>query len=69
MRLGGIRKRGQHLILFLFDTIMELPITDKELDILIEMSKKYDKKDLYAKLWSYRFYKNVKKEEKEFGFS
>jgi hypothetical protein len=48
---------------------MELPITDKELDILIEMSKKYDKKDLYAKLWSYRFYKNVKKEEKEFGFS
>ena len=32
---------------------MELPITEKELDIIIEKIKSYDY-NLYAKLWSYR---------------
>jgi hypothetical protein len=54
MLLDGIRKGKQHLILSLFDTIMELPITEEELKIIMEMIK-YRHPDLYNKLWTYRF--------------
>jgi hypothetical protein len=53
MLLGGIQKNKQHLILSLFDTIMELPITKKELDFIIE-SVKHKNQELYNKLWTYR---------------
>jgi hypothetical protein len=54
MPLDGILKDKLHLILSLFNIIMELPITETELDHIIEMIKlKYPQ--LYNKLWSYRF--------------
>jgi hypothetical protein len=66
MLLGGILKNKRHLILSLFDIIMELPITEKELDIIIEMVK-YENPNLYNKLWTYRF--NLKNEDKNYGLS
>jgi hypothetical protein len=48
---------------------MELPINDKELDHIINLLEKHGKGQLYAKLWSFKFNKNIKKEEKSFGFS
>jgi hypothetical protein len=33
--------------------MIKLPITDKELDTIIEMLK-YSKPELYAKLWSHK---------------
>jgi hypothetical protein len=67
MLLGGILKSKPHLILSLFDTIMELPITEKELNFIIELVK-YKNTELYNKLWTYRF--NLKTENKNnYGFS
>jgi hypothetical protein len=67
MLLDGIPKSKQHLILFLFDTIMELPITKKELDFIIELVK-HKNPELYNKLWTYRF--NFKTgDKKDYGFS
>jgi hypothetical protein len=54
MPLDGILKDKPHLILSLFNIIMELPITEKELDIIIELTKTKNSQ-LYNKLWSYRF--------------
>lgn len=48
---------------------MNLPINDKELDFIIDFLEKHGKGQLYAKLWSFRFNKNIKAEEKDFGFS
>jgi hypothetical protein len=46
---------------------MELPITKKELDIIIELVKNKNSQ-LYSKLWTYRF--NFKNEDKKSnGFS
>jgi hypothetical protein len=46
---------------------MELPITEKELDIIIELVKNKNSQ-LYNKLWSYRF--NLKNQDKKnYGFS
>jgi hypothetical protein len=39
---------------------MDLPISEKELDIIIELIR-YKNPALYSKLWSYRFNKNVNK--------
>jgi hypothetical protein len=39
---------------------MELPITEKELDIIIKMVE-YKNPNLYNKLWTYRFNKNKDK--------
>ena len=67
MLLDGIRKNRQHLILSSFDLIMELPITEKELDIIIELTKTKNSQ-LYNKLWSYRF-NYLKKDKKDYGLS
>jgi hypothetical protein len=48
---------------------MEIPISDKELDFIIDFLEKHRKGKLYAKLWSFRFNKKIKTEEKDFGFS
>ena len=42
--------------------MITLPITDKELIVIMELlEKNKDKhKDLYAKLWSFRFQRNTK---------
>jgi hypothetical protein len=45
---------------------MELPITENELDIIIEKLKSSNPQ-LYAKLWSYRI--NYRKKEQDDGFS
>lgn len=37
---------------------MELPITEKELNFIIELVK-YKNTELYNKLWTYRFNKNM----------
>ncbi len=67
MQSDGIPKDKQLLILSLFDIIMELPITKKELDTIIEMVK-HKNPDLYNKLWTYRV--NCKTEDKKnYGFS
>jgi hypothetical protein len=42
---------------------MELPITEKELDYIIEMLKHKGQTTLYAKLWTFKINK-VKREEK-----
>jgi hypothetical protein len=43
--------------------MMDLPITDKELELIIEMVKSRDQK-LYNKLWTYKFnFKNIKTEK------
>jgi hypothetical protein len=34
---------------------MEVPITEKELDKIIEILKNTNEKDLYSKLWSFKF--------------
>ena len=67
MPLDGILKDKPHLILSLFNIIMELPITEKELDIIIELTKTKNSQ-LYNKLWSYRF-NYLKKDKKDYGFS
>jgi hypothetical protein len=67
MQLDGTPKNKQHLILSLFDTIMDLPISEKELDIIIELAKTKNSQ-LYNKLWSYRF-NYLKKDKKDYGFS
>jgi hypothetical protein len=67
MPLGGILKNKQHLILSSFDLIMELPITEKELDIIIELTKNKNSQ-LYNKLWSYRF-NYLNKDKKDYGIS
>jgi len=67
MLLGGILKNKQHLILSSFDPIMELPITEKELDIILELTKNKNTQ-LYNKLWSYRF-NYLNKDKKDYGFS
>jgi hypothetical protein len=54
MLLVGTLKRKQHLILSSFNDIMKLPITEKELDFIMEIVK-YKNKNLYDKLWSYKF--------------
>jgi hypothetical protein len=46
---------------------MELPITEKELSIIIELVKNKDSQ-LYNKLWSYRI-NYLKKDKKNYGFS
>jgi hypothetical protein len=48
---------------------MELPITEKELDDIIDLLKNHNKGQLYAKLWSFKINKFIKNEEKGFGFS
>jgi hypothetical protein len=61
MRLGGTPKNKQHLILFLFDTIMDLPISEKEFKYILEKIKQ--DQQLYNKLWSFWFqykYQNIK---------
>ena len=45
---------------------MELPITEKELDFIIELLKNKNFQ-LYSKLWTYKFNKN--KDKKNYGFS
>jgi hypothetical protein len=42
--------------------MIKLPITDKEFTIIMELLEKHkDKyKDLYAKLWSFKFQRNTK---------
>jgi len=42
--------------------MIKLPITDKEFIIIMELLEKHqDKhKDLYAKLWSFKFQRNAK---------
>jgi hypothetical protein len=55
MLLVGHLKKNQHLIHFSFDSIMEVPITEKELDKIIEILKNTNEKDLYSKLWSFKF--------------
>lgn len=45
---------------------MELPITEKELEIIIERLRASNPQ-LYAKLWSYKV--NYRKKEKSDGFS
>ena len=44
---------------------MEIPISDKELDFIIELLEKHGKGQLYAKLWSFKFNKNIKKRRKK----
>jgi hypothetical protein len=46
---------------------MELPITERELDTIIELVKNKNSQ-LYNKLWSYRF-NYLKKDKKDYGFS
>jgi hypothetical protein len=46
---------------------MELPITEKELDIILELTKNKNTQ-LYNKLWSYRF-NYLNKDKKDYGFS
>jgi hypothetical protein len=46
---------------------MELPITEKELDIIIELTKTKNLQ-LYNKLWSYRF-NYLNKDKKYYGIS
>lgn len=43
--------------------MITLPITDKDLNVIIKILEKNqnDHKDLYAKLWSFRFQRNTKK--------
>jgi hypothetical protein len=53
MRLGGTPKNKQHLILSLFDTIMDLPISEKEFKYILEKIK--ENQQLYSKLWSFWF--------------
>jgi hypothetical protein len=45
---------------------MELPITEKELEFIVELLK-YKNPPLYNKLWSYKF--NLKHKDKTYGFS
>jgi hypothetical protein len=61
MLLGGILKNKRHLILSLFDIIMELPITEKEFEKILKLLEKSDEKQLYAKLWTFNFNKNKDK--------
>jgi hypothetical protein len=45
---------------------MELPITEKELNFIIELVK-HKNTELYNKLWTYRFNKN--KDKNNYGIS
>ena len=42
--------------------MIKLPITDKELSIILDLLEKNKDKyrDLYSKLWSFRFQRNAK---------
>jgi hypothetical protein len=53
MQLGGIRKSKPHLILSLFDDIMDLPINEKEFKYILDKIK--GNQQLYSKLWSFWF--------------
>lgn len=60
MQLDGVLKRHLLSNLSSVNAIMDLPITEKELNFIIE-SVKNKNIELYNKLWSYRFNKNVNK--------
>jgi hypothetical protein len=61
MQLDGIRNEQPHLILFSVDDMMQIPITDKEFQDIIE-AVKYKNQCLYNKLWCYKFNQSKNKQ-------
>ena len=50
--------------------MINLPITEKELDVIIEDMKLHGNRELYQKLWSYKMnYLHKEKQQKNYGLS
>ena len=65
MPLGGLTKKKLHLILSFLNDKMDLPINEKELDIIISAMRLGGDTALYQKLWSYKMNNLIKQKQKE----
>ena len=61
----GLLKEKLHLNLSLNDGKMNLPINEKELDIIISAMRLGGDTALYQKLWSYKMNYLIKQKQKE----